>query len=140
MNRTRDLLAGLLLFGVVGLAVELLLLEHTDEPWQWVPLVLLGSGLPLLIAVIRAPGRRTLGVLQALMVLFCVAGVLGVVLHLKGNLEFELELHPDASGWPLYLEVLKGATPALSPAAMAFLGLLGLAFVHRHPGWSKATA
>lgn len=137
MDRSRQLLLGLLAVGVLGLTAELVLLEHMEEAWQTVPLVLLMSAVPLVVAAFRTPGRLTLTALQGVMVLFVVAGAVGIVLHLKGNLEFELELHPDASGWPLYLDVLKGATPALSPGAMAFLGMLGLGFVHRHPGWSR---
>lgn len=119
--------------GAAGLGAELVLLEHTEEFWQWVPVVLLGSALALLPFLGRAPGRRRLIAWRILMVGFCAAGVLGVVLHLKGNLEFEMELHPDAAGWGLISEVLRGATPALSPGAMAFLGMLGLAFVRRRP-------
>jgi hypothetical protein len=72
-------------------------------------------------------------VLQALMLLFVVVGGLGLLLHFKGNIDFELEMQPDASGWPLIWAALKGATPTLAPGAMAQLGLIGLAYTYRHP-------
>lgn len=127
----------LLGLGVVGAAAELVLLEHTEEIWQWIPLILLSIAVPVIIAVARAPTPPTLRALRALMILFCLAGALGLALHLKGNVEFELELHPDASGWRLIRETMMGATPALAPGAMAFLGMLGLAFCNRHPGWAR---
>ena len=39
----RRLLLGLVLLGSVGLAAELVLLEHTGSAWQWVPLVALAQ-------------------------------------------------------------------------------------------------
>ena len=61
-------------------------------------------------------------------------GAVGLFLHLKANVEFELELHPDNGGWPLVQETLTGAIPALAPGAMFQLGLLGMLFCWRHPG------
>jgi hypothetical protein len=49
-----------------------------------------------------------------------------VGLHYQGNVEFERELAPDASGLPLVWEALKGATPALAPGTMMLLGAVGL--------------
>ena len=55
-------------------------------------------------------------------------GLLGLYLHLRGNAEFERELHPAAAGWTLWWDALRGATPALAPGALAQLGLVGLAY------------
>ena len=134
----RTALLALLALGTVGAAAELVLLEHVDEWAQWVPLVLLAAALPLLAWVARRPGRPGLAALRGVMVLFVVAGVVGIALHLRSNLEFELELHPDARGWPLLVETFKGAIPALAPGLMVLLGLLGLAYCSRHPAWDRS--
>jgi hypothetical protein len=42
-------------------------------------------------------------------------------------------MSPDVTGWPLFWEAIRGATPALAPGAMVQLGLIGLAFTIRHP-------
>jgi hypothetical protein len=124
--RVGRLLLALLLFGTVGTVAELLLLEHWDGWKQWVPLVLLGLALPIgtwALAAPRGPALRSLGILMGLQVL---SGCLGVWFHYRGNVEFELEMSPDAAGWPLFREAMTGATPALAPGTMIWFGLLGL--------------
>jgi hypothetical protein len=129
----RRLLLGLILLGIAGLAAELVLLEHTESTWQWVPLVALGVGFPCAAAVWLRPSARTLRPFQALMALFVAAGALGVYLHIRGNVEWELESDASLRGLDLFWAALHGATPALAPGAMAQLGLLGLTLAYRHP-------
>lgn len=129
----RTALLAVFLFGVVGVLGELVLLEHTEDVWQWTPLLLLGAG-PLVLfwhGVTRGPAA--LRTFQALMILFVVSGIVGLLLHYKGNVEFELEMHPGATGWGLVWEALKGATPALAPGTMIQFGLLGLVYTYKHP-------
>jgi hypothetical protein len=129
----RRVLLALVLLGIVGLVIELILLEHYDSAWQWTPIVLLGVMLPVTILVWLRPGRAILRVFQGGMTLFVVTGLLGLWLHYRGNVEFELERDAALSGWALFWEAMRGATPALAPAALTQLGVLGLAFAHRHP-------
>ena len=116
-----------------GTGVELLLLEHTDGVWQWIPLVLLAAALLVLLWFGVERGRRSLGVFRALMILFLVCGLAGVLLHYRGNVEFELEMSPALQGWELFRKSMMGATPALAPGAMIQIGLVGLAWTFRHP-------
>ena len=67
------------------------------------------------------------------MVLCVAAGVVGVFLHYRGNVEFELEREPLRADCVCFWEAIRGATPALAPGAMAQLGLLGLVYSYRHP-------
>jgi hypothetical protein len=67
------------------------------------------------------------------MLLFVASGLLGVYLHVRGNVLFELEMDPSARGLDLVRRSLRGGIPLLAPAAMAQLGLLGLVFAFRHP-------
>ena len=129
----RRLLLALVVAGAGGLALELLLLEHYDSPWQWAPLALLALVLLVGGAAALRPGRRLLRTFQGLMTLCAAAGVLGVYLHYRGNVEFERESDPTRSGLVLFWEAIRGATPALAPGALAQLGLLGLAVTFRHP-------
>lgn len=134
----RRALIALVVLGTVGLLAELALLEHWDDPWQWTPLVLLGVGLPVSIAAGLRPGPRVLRTLDAFMALYLLAGLLGLVLHYKGNVEFELERDPSLRGLALVWEALRGATPSLAPGALAQLGLLGLLYSYRHPARTRA--
>jgi hypothetical protein len=129
----RRCVLAILLFGTVGTLAELLLLEHYEEWWQRVPLLLLGVAAPLIAWCALFPSARALKSLRGLMLLFVVAGALGVYQHYTGNAEFELEMYPSRAGLELFWESLKGATPALAPASLSWLGLIGLAYVVRHP-------
>ena len=127
------MLLALVLFGSAGLLAELLLLEHYDEAYQLIPLVLLAAGLVSGLAVGLRPSRRTIRLFQAVMAAFVVAAVLGLWLHVRGNAAFEREIDASAGGVALLWIALRGATPSLAPGALAQLGLLGLILTYRHP-------
>lgn len=135
----RQLIFGLLLLGMVGLIVDLFLLEHTDSFSQWSPLVLLGAGLVSSVVLAMRPSRGALEVFRAVMVLFVANGLLGVYFHFAGNVEFALERNPSLRGLPLVWKALGGATPAMAPGALAQLGLLGLVYAYRRPAVGRAT-
>ncbi len=129
----RRILLGLLLLGILVTLTELYLLEHTEDYWQLLPVVVLGLSLGAILLWVVSPSRSTMRVFQAVMLLLLSSGVLGLYLHYRGNVEFELEMYPSLGGIELIWEALKGATPALAPAAMAHLGLVGLAYSYHHP-------
>ena len=132
-TRLRTLLLGLVFVGAGGLEVELLLLEHFESVWQFTPLVLLGVVLVAAALVWRRPGRSTVRFFQVVMALCIAAGLVGLLLHYRGNVEFELERDPMRHGFDLFWKAIRGATPTLAPGAMAQLGLLGLVYCYRHP-------
>ena len=129
----RQLILALVLFGIIGLEIELALLRHAESFSQWLPHIFLLVGLLLTAVVYFRPGPGTLRSFQVLMVLYLIVGALGVFFHLKGNVEFALERNPALSGMSLIWKALRGATPALAPGALAQLGLLGLLYTYRHP-------
>ncbi len=129
----RRVLFWVLLASFIGTGGELLLLEHTEDFWQWLPLVLLGLGSGALVLRVLVPRAWTIRLIRLLMGLFLVTGSVGLYLHYRGNAEFELEMYPTLAGLELFWEALKGATPTLAPAAMVQFGFLGLAYCFRHP-------
>jgi hypothetical protein len=129
----RAILLGILLLSMVGTGVELLLLEHTETFSQLIPLLCLAAGLVALLGAALRPTSFLLRLLQVVMAINVLSGLVGLYLHLKGNREFELEMYPTMQGFELFKESMMGATPALAPGAMAWLGLLGLAYTYRHP-------
>ena len=137
LGLVRGALLIILVVGLVGVLAELFLLEHVEDPWQRLPIFLIIAS--LLILVWHGVERRALSLrfLQGTMVLFVIAGALGLLLHFRGNLAFELEMEPSAAGWPLIWSALTGATPALAPGAMVQLGLIGLAYTFRHPALGR---
>jgi hypothetical protein len=123
--RIRKLLLALLAAGSFGTAAELLLLGHFEAFTQIVPLVLLAAGLAA-ASWHLASARASIAALRWLMVLFVASGGLGVVLHYRGNVEFELEMYPALTGLELIGKTLTGATPVFAPGTMALLGGIGL--------------
>lgn len=124
----------ILWFGLVGAGIELLLLEHYEDPWQLVPLFLLAlAGIVLLWHMARRDSA-SIRVLQGTMLMFLVAGLIGVGLHFDGAAEFQREVNPSLGGWELTKKVMRvKAPPVLAPGLMMQLGLIGLAYAHRHP-------
>jgi hypothetical protein len=126
-------LAVVFLLGVVGTGIELVLLEHTEDFEQWIPLGLFVVGLMLFLALLLRPTAHSLRVFALCMAAFLVSGVLGTWYHYAGNVEFELERTPELGGLALFQAAMGGATPALAPGTMIQLGLIGLLYTFRHP-------
>jgi hypothetical protein len=133
LSRLRSILLWTFLVGAGGMMGELLLIGHDESTAQFVPLVLLATGILTTGVVLAAPTRGRLRVMQLLMILFLGAGILGVGLHYQGNTEFELEMYPSLAGVELMSKALTGATPVLAPGSMSLLGAIGLAMTYRHP-------
>lgn len=137
LSALRTALLAILVLGAVGTGVELLLLGHTDGAWQWFPIVLTGLSLVFLAWHGVDRGPRSIRAIQALMVVFILSGMVGVLLHYQGNVEFEREMAPTIGGLKLFTEAMTGATPALAPGTMLQLGLVGLAWSYRHPALTR---
>jgi hypothetical protein len=130
LDTIRRMLGASFLFGSFGTSAELMLMGHTEGVWQNVPLILIAIGCGALGLVANKRGMTQVRVFQLVLILFVVSGVAGVLLHYKGNAEFELELNPDLSGIALFSESMKGATPALAPGTMILLGALGFGYAY----------
>jgi len=140
LRTVRFVLLLTLLLGLSGTLVELLLLGHTEDPLQWIPVALLAAALANSIAAAITQRRGSLLSFRGLMTLFALSGLAGVWLHLRANIAFQLELNPNLTGWELFRKAITKGAPALAPGAMLQLGLVGLAWTYRHPALSeKAT-
>lgn len=136
----RTMLLLLFLAACVGTGIELFLLEHVEDWQQWIPVALLGIGLASGTAAGLRPRRRSLLALRALAGAFAVSGLVGLYLHYTGNVAFELEVEPGLGGLELVWAALTGATPALAPATMIWLGALGFLFAWDHPALERRDA
>jgi hypothetical protein len=130
LDTVRRMLGAIFLFGSLGTSAELMLMGHTEGVWQNVPLILMAIGCGILGLVANRRGMTQLRAFQLVLMLFVISGVAGILLHYKGNAEFELELNPDLSGMALFSESMKGATPALAPGTMILLGALGFGYAY----------
>ncbi len=130
----RRFLLAILVRGMSGSGAELILLGHHEDAKQLVPLGLIGIAFAVLAWHGTARAAASVRALQLTMLLFVVAGLAGVVLHFRSSIEFQLETDPSLAGWRLWRKALQAkAPPTLAPGVMVQLGLLGLAWSHRHP-------
>jgi hypothetical protein len=127
--RIRQWLAGILIVGLVGVEVELLLLEHYESAAQFVPVVLTALALAAVVWHLVHPGRVSFRAVMVLMILFVVASPIGVGLHFQGAAAFQRETDPAITHWELVKKVMRAkAPPLLAPGVMLQLGLTGLVY------------
>jgi hypothetical protein len=128
----------ILVLGLLGTVTELVLLEHYEQPLQFVPLVLIVAALGVLWWEFRQHDLASRRAAQIVMALFVLAGFVGFAAHFQGSAEYQLELNPDMSTWELLEKILRAkAPPLLAPGMMLQLGLLGLAYVFSDSKLSK---
>lgn len=128
----RRFLLVILLTGMTGTAVELVLLEHDEGAIQLIPLALLALGLASVAWHAIRPAPASGRAVRIVMAAFVIAGFAGVYFHYRANVEFQLETDPALAGAALFWRVLAAKVPpALAPAVMTQLGLVGLAYTYR---------
>ena len=114
-------------FGLLGTAMELLLLEHYEDRTQLIPLVIIALGLTSAIWLWTSASDAAVQAFRATIALFVLSGIVGLILHYRGNVEFERERAPELNGLALFWEAIRGATPALAPGSMILLAAIGYA-------------
>jgi hypothetical protein len=136
----RRLLIGLLCFGLTGTTLELWLIGHHEDIWQWIPLAVMTASAVSAGWVVAAWSRMATLTFRLMMIALMVTGLVGAVLHYRANMEFQLEMDPSLSGLALMAAVLHAkAPPALAPGNMVLLAFVGLVALWRS-GWSDTSA
>src|SRR5581483_6032332 len=133
LARLRRFLLALTGFLFVGTLVELVFTGHTKELVQWIPFILCGVGLAVVITALLRPSRRSLRILQVWMIVTALGSLLGIYEHIQGNAEFRLETHPNSTTIELISASLGGADPLVAPGILAVRGILALAATYKHP-------
>ncbi len=94
---------------------------------------MIAAGLGAIAWVARSPTSASLRALWAAGGLAVGGSLLGVVLHVKGNAEFALEIEPDLGLVATLWDGLTGGNPFLAPGMIALAGVLAAAAGWRHP-------
>jgi hypothetical protein len=133
LQRLRTFL--LALSGLICLAtpVELAASEHYQEPVQLIPFVLCVFGFIAILVALLRPQRRGLLWLRGVMAALVVGSLVGVVLHISGNLGFAKEVDAGATTAQIWLATFEGAAPMLAPGILALAGALAMAATYHHP-------
>ena len=139
LSRLRRFLLALSALLLGGAVVELWLVEHTEDPVQFIPFVLCGLGVMAALAVLARPRRATIWALRACMALVAAGSLLGVYLHVESNVELERELNPNMPTGEVLLGALGGANPLLAPGVLAVAAVLALAATYRHAALRNAS-
>jgi hypothetical protein len=127
----RRWILGVLALGLAGTVTELVLLEHYEQPMQFVPLVLIVAAVAAIAWQVMRNDAASLRAVEIIMALFVVAGFVGIAAHFRGSAEFQLDLNPSMTAWELVEKVMRAkAPPLLAPGMMLQMGLLGLAYVY----------
>jgi len=130
----RRLMLLLLTVAMIGTAADLMLLDHHEDFWQMVPLGVIALGVVSVLLSTVKGGVGPVMLMRVTMALFICSGFVGMGLHYIGNNEFQLEMDPSLNGWNLFVKAITSkAPPALAPAAMIQMGLLGLLYTYQHP-------
>lgn len=130
----RRLILALLLLGLTAVVVDLLLLAHYEDSRQLIPFVATAFGVGVICWHLASGSAASVRGVQVVMLLLVVTGAVGVVLHFRGNMEFQLDIDPSIGGFALFNKVMHAkAPPAMAPGALVQLGLLGLLYTYRHP-------
>ena len=135
----RALILAVVVFGLVGTTTDLVFLEHYEEATMLIPLGMNALAVAAVVLYALAQTRLTVRLLQVVMALLVVTSAVGVVLHYRGSLEFQIDMDPTLSASALFWKVMHmKAPPTLAPGVLAQLGLLGLVATFRHPVLRKA--
>jgi uncharacterized membrane protein YfcA len=116
-------------FMTCGILIELYLLGHYEDTQQLIPILCIAAALLGALVLFFQPTRLLQGLFKVFLGLTALSGVYGMYLHMQVNFEFEQEMAPGAEAWDLFIESLSGALPALAPASMIVLALIGYSYL-----------
>ncbi|MDQ1589413.1 MAG: hypothetical protein QOG71_40 [Pyrinomonadaceae bacterium] len=133
LSRLRRFLLAFTVLLLGGALLELWLIEHTEDPVQFVPFVLCGLGMLAALAALLRPGRATVWAVRVCMALLVLGSLLGIYLHVNGNLALMREISPNATTGATLFGALGGANPLLAPGVLAVAAMLALAATYHHP-------
>ncbi|MEO8434923.1 MAG: hypothetical protein ABI596_08515 [Pyrinomonadaceae bacterium] len=118
------------LFG--GALIELWLVGHTKDTIQWLPFALCILGSLAVLLVLFRPGPGTIKALRICMAPVALGTLLGIYLHVEGNISFAREIEPNSPTTDLVLKGLAGANPLLAPGILAVAAVLAVAATYRY--------
>ncbi len=116
-----------------GVIVELILAEHTEDWRQLIPFVVCGIGLAATIWFKVSPTQRTAASVRWVAYAAFVTAAAGVYLHLRANIEIELEVGGSAPFGQILWDSIFGASPMFAPGMIAVTAVLTLIVLYRHP-------
>lgn len=112
-----------------GALVELFFLGHTREKLQFMPFFLIALGIILALVMLIKPSMRMAKVLRIGMWFVLIGGVVGMGVHVTGNLE---TLREPFTLWQVLKQGFAGGNPFLAPGILSMAAALSLASVFKY--------
>ena len=112
-----------------GALVELFFLGHTREKLQFMPFILITLGIILALAILIKPSMKMAKVLRLGMWFVLIGGVVGMGVHIAGNLE---QLREPFTLWQILKQGFAGGNPFLAPGILSMAAALSLASVYKY--------
>ena len=132
-SHLRKFLLWLLVLALFGTAAELAITGHYEGLAQKAPLAVIALCLVAAGWLAAAGSKASLAAFRAVMVISMLSGIVGIGLHYKGKVEFQLETNRSLAGWELFIKAMKAKNPPiLAPGIMVQVGLLGLIYAYRY--------
>jgi len=132
LKKLRVFLLGFSIFIFAGALFELAFLNHLREELQFVPFVLIPLGIILAALMIIKPSAKMIKVVRIGMWIILVGGVVGMIVHVSGNLEF-LEGGTSATFGEIIQKAFGGRNPLLAPGILSMSAVISLAALYKHP-------
>ncbi|HEY5884451.1 MAG TPA: hypothetical protein VIT88_07170 [Pyrinomonadaceae bacterium] len=132
LRRLRKFLLLLTISLLAGALAELWLVGHTEDPIQLIPFVLAVVAIVVCLLVYFWPSTGTIQVMRVWMLVVVLGTLLGVYLHIEGNVAFEREVDPNAPTSRLVWQGLGGGNPLLAPGILAIAALVAVAATYRY--------
>src|SRR5262245_32341948 len=133
LKAIRSIILAVIVIGLMGTGLELVFVDHFEGTAQWVPIVLICLAFLVLGAYGLVRVAALLRVFQAVMIMFIVSGFAGIAFHFQHDVQHAEKDHPGIQGTELFQSAVAQEAPLLAPGTMIELGILGLAYVFRHP-------
>ena len=132
LRRLRKFLLLLAVFLFAGALAELWLVGHTEGPIQLLPFVLAVVAIVVSLLVFFWRSAGTIQVMRIWMGIVVLGTLLGIYLHVEGNVAFGREVDPKASTSQLAWEGVGGGNPLLAPGVLAIAALLAVAATYHY--------
>jgi hypothetical protein len=123
---------------LIGIGVELVILNHLNPILQLIPVFLIVLGLGSIIWYAISRNGKSMRIFQGTMALCVISGLIGIFLHVAFSASEASKKDKTLHGMQLFQAAIKGIAPPLAPGAMIQLGLIGLAYTYRHPAMDDA--
>ncbi|MDZ7715525.1 MAG: hypothetical protein U5J95_04865 [Balneolaceae bacterium] len=132
-KKLRGFLIGTAGFILLGMPIELLILEHTKELEQWIPFVCSGMGVAVILYARLSPSAKSLHILRWTMIVIAAASFVGVYQHFMANYDFSIEIHPTYTLMENVWAGIMGSTPLLAPGIYFLAPVLAIFSTYKHP-------